>query len=39
MFEKRELKNRKRRIKSYYEGFEEMENLKDILIEMKRYQI
>ncbi|SHE67685.1 hypothetical protein SAMN02745164_00913 [Marinitoga hydrogenitolerans DSM 16785] len=38
MFEKRELKNRKRKMKSYYEGFEEMENLKEILIELKRCQ-
>ncbi|KLO22463.1 MULTISPECIES: hypothetical protein [Marinitoga] len=30
-------KNYNKRIKSYYEGFDEMENIKDILIELKRF--
>jgi hypothetical protein len=38
MFEKKKkvyIKNNK--AKSYYEGFNEMENIKDLLLELKRY--
>lgn len=38
MKNKRQKKFKKRMSASYYEGFDQMEELKDVLLEMKRCQ-
>jgi len=38
MRNKRQRKSKKSISVSYYEGFDQMEELKDVLLEMKRYQ-
>jgi hypothetical protein len=38
MFNNKKLNKKNKRINSYYEGFEQIAELKDVLIEMKRYQ-